>query len=394
MSKNECTGCQACQNVCPFDAIVFKPDNEGFYIPEVITSRCINCGKCYNVCPVNIDYRREVAEENYIVRLKDRRTLKKSASGGAFVGIANLLLEQKDTVVVGASLCEDLVVRHVMINSRKDIDKLQNSKYVQSYIGNTYMQVKEKLKAGQTVFFTGTPCQIAGLYATLSEKEITNLYTADIVCHGVPSPAFLKRQFEEDSKTEQGCVKNCLFRFKNPNFKSNSAYFMFLLMEHGLPIVRRTIQDPYYNLFIKGMNFRESCYKCKYTNLYRVGDFTLGDCDSREFYDFFYPNESNSILLLNSDKAKQLWKNGLKMEYEFCTLDLNREAIYNHQLNHPSKRCFERDGIYNELLYSDWGFVKEKYAKPQKKYERIKLLALLYTPQSFLRVLSRIGKWK
>ena len=316
--------------------------------------------------------------------------MKKSASGGAFVGIANFFLSKKNANIVGASLCKDLVVRHMMIDHREELDQLQNSKYVQSYIGDLYARVKEELNTGKTIFFTGTPCQVAGLYATLSEEQCTNLYTADIVCHGIPSPAFLKRQLEEDSKTKQGRIKKIKFRFKNPNLKSKSSYFMVMKMTHGLPVVRRTIQDPYYNLFMKGMNFRECCYRCKYTNLHRVGDFTFGDCDSCQFYTEFHPYESNSILLLNSDKAKQLWERGLNTQFEFCILNLNREVMYNQQLSHPCKRPDEREGIYHELLHSDWKFVKEKYAESQKKFERVKLLILLYMPQVLVRLLSKV----
>ena len=117
----------------------------------------------------------------------------------------------------------------------------------------------------------------------LGNDDMTNLITCDIVCHGVPSPAFLSRQIKMDSLGKQGRVKSIKFRHKNPNAESISSYMMMMMMERGLPVVRRVSQDLYYKLFMDGMSFRESCYNCKYANLRRLGDFTFGDCDSNEY---------------------------------------------------------------------------------------------------------------
>lgn len=391
VSKNQCTGCQACQAACPCNAIYFMQNEEGFYAPEINKSVCIDCGKCYKICPTRTECRRGISKENYIVQLKSHRISKKSASGGAFAGIAEFFLEKCKGIVVGASLCDDLVVRHIIIKSKKEISRLQNSKYVQSHIGDVYSVVKKKLHLGKKVFFTGTPCQVAGLYATLSDRECEGLYTADIVCHGVPSPAFLKRQLDADSKTKQGKVVDYRFRFKNPCCKSNSSYFMMMMMmERGFPIVRRTVQDPYFNLFMNGMDFRECCYQCKYANLQRVGDFTFGDCDSHQFYPDFHPNESNSILLLNSEKASVLWKQELKDKFDFSILDLAREAECNHQLSRPSERPNNRSGIYQRLLHEDWESVKKEFSELQKKADRYKLLMLLYMPRNLINVFAKL----
>jgi len=48
-----CTGCDACNKICPVDAIVMKPlplkrPNK---IPEVNLAICIFCGLCEDVCP-------------------------------------------------------------------------------------------------------------------------------------------------------------------------------------------------------------------------------------------------------------------------------------------------------------------------------------------------------
>ena len=52
--------------------------------------------------------------------------------------------------------------RHIRVQEEKDLGELQWSKYVQSDIGEIYIQAKKDLKNRLPVLFTGTPCQIAG----------------------------------------------------------------------------------------------------------------------------------------------------------------------------------------------------------------------------------------
>lgn len=77
---------------------------------------------------------------------------------------------------------------HVYVETLEELEeKLRGSKYVQSHIGKSYKQAKDFLKQGRLVVFSGTPCQIAGLRNYL-RHDYNNLFTIDLVCHGVPSP--------------------------------------------------------------------------------------------------------------------------------------------------------------------------------------------------------------
>ncbi len=48
-----CTGCDACNKICPVDAIIMKPLplKKPNKIPEVNLAVCIFCGLCEDVCP-------------------------------------------------------------------------------------------------------------------------------------------------------------------------------------------------------------------------------------------------------------------------------------------------------------------------------------------------------
>ena len=306
IKKNECTGCCACINICPKKAIDCVSDQEGFYVPAINDDLCVNCGLCYEKCPAGGNAATLIPEESYIVQLKDRKVSRASASGGAFIGIAKFFLSHSGDIVVGAAITDDLTVRHIAVSNIRDLKKLQNSKYVQSFIGDILGEVKRYLGSGKRVLFSGTPCQIAGLYSVLKDKEKENLVTIDLVCHGVPSPALLKRNINENSHTWQKNVVDYKFTVKPKNGDSRSSFYMMMMMMMGPPIVRLARKDLYLHLFMKGVDFRESCYNCKYANVKRIADFTIGDCDSQAFYPDFHPGDSNSILLLNTRTANQM----------------------------------------------------------------------------------------
>lgn len=52
IEKSKCTGCMACRNVCPRNAISVK-EIDGFDYPQINENMCISCNLCEVVCPVN-----------------------------------------------------------------------------------------------------------------------------------------------------------------------------------------------------------------------------------------------------------------------------------------------------------------------------------------------------
>lgn len=387
----KCTGCSACVHICPSSAIVIREDGEGFLSPFVDPKRCTHCGKCLHLCPVinaNL-YKHSIEEsDSYIVQSKNSMR-KKSASGGVFVTVADAVIKNGG-VACGAAFDEKNVVRHIFVDKISDLRKLQNSKYVQSDIGSSYCLVKEYIEKGRTVLFSGTPCQIAGLYAYLGHDD-EKLITIDIICHGCPSPKLLKRELDEDSKTWQGKVKRLSFRYKNPLFKSSSSfYMMMMMMQFGLPIVRRPADDPYFSIFSKGYGFRESCYSCSFASPDRVGDFTLGDCDSHRLYKDFHPTESNSTVIINTDKAKVLWNKAIAQTVDYTNLNIYEEIKYNKQLGRPSDRPSQRDEVYYDLNDLSWADFSHKYANKQTVIGKMRSYTALLMPNFIVNLWGKL----
>lgn len=376
-NKSNCCGCTACESVCTHDAITMQPDALGFLYPVVDAVKCVECGLCENVCQFKNDYKRY---ENYEqpkvfgLRLKDLTQLSRSQSGGAFFGVAQHILN-KGGIVYGAAFNSRWKVTHQRATSPEELDKLRMSKYVQSDIRGIFKQVKEDLKNGNAVLFSGTACQIAGLKASIPSKLHQNLICVDIICHGVPSPKIWEDYIKYlESRYKSRIVKAC-FRDKRFGWHGAKETFKF---ENGKEVVRQTSNS----LYFSGITMRESCGNCKFTNMKRVGDITIGD-----FWgipkDSPYEKDKKglSLALVNSDKGKQLFES---IKDEYIVEPSNTTDCLQPQLQYPSKISplhynFVRDYnmfgfLYVAKKYGDIGLrfqIKNFYSKTKTFVGRI-----------------------
>lgn len=330
VKKNQCTGCGACKNVCPYDAITMLPDTYGFLYPNVDLNKCINCNLCLNSCPtLNIHNQND---RNYVckVAMANDNIRKISSSGGIFSLLAEFILSNNG-VVIGAAFEESTIVKHIIIDKIEDLNKLRGSKYVQSAINDIYTKVKEILNSNKLVLFSGTPCQIAGLYSFLN-KSYSNLYTVDIMCHGVSSQGMFDKYLSENFKDEK--INYISFRDK-----VNGWNYEFSLKiatdkkEYCIPYQ----ESSYYSLFLNGISLRKSCYNCKYATLPRIGDITLGDFwEIKSFNTRFDDNLGTSMVLLNNKKGEDLYFNitdKLKLN-ENISIEIAKKG--NGTLTHPT----------------------------------------------------------
>ena len=207
LDKKECCGCTACASACPQQCISMIQDEEGFYFPVVDKTQCIECGLCEKVCPFeHPKYENTEITEVYASYIKDIEQRKKSTSGGVFYAIAQWVICQGG-VVYGAAFDKNFKLRHIGVENLKDLEQLRGSKYLQSFLGNVFIEIKKNLKAGRWVYFTGVGCQVAGLKSFLHKKYDT-LITSDLVCHGVPSQLMFDWHLNYLQKTKNKNQKN------------------------------------------------------------------------------------------------------------------------------------------------------------------------------------------
>ena len=338
-------------------------DNEGFYYPIVEKSECINCGLCELKCPVlnPISHTKERIDAfAYAAYSKDTSLRRKSSSGGVFTEIAQYVLYNKG-VIFGAAFDEKMHLKHIAIDSINDLEKLRGSKYVQSQIDTTFQHAKQFLNAGRLVLFTGTPCQIAGLYNFLG-KEYDNLITQDIICHGVPSPMVWEKykQYQQDKMNAK--LIDVSFRDKTSGWRTYSISLKHLnqkICTHSIS------NDSYMQCFLKNLSLRPSCFDCAFKGKHRQSDFTLGDFWGIEnVMPQMDDNIGTSLLLVNSAKGRDVFlRIADNLYYE--QVDVEKAIPYNTSMISsppmpPNRMLFMKeisDGAYKKVI--------RKYLKPK-----------------------------
>ena len=338
-AHDRCTGCGACSSGCPKGAIRMAPDREGFLYPEV-TDGCVQCGHCAHVCPVQKQREHRTAPQVFAVWSRDESVRQASTCGGAFSALAEYVLEGGG-VVFGAALDENLRVVHTAVKNVHDLSRLRGMKPVQSDTGDAYQQVRLYLDQGRQVLFSGTPCQVDGLYRYLGEHP-ERLLTCDVACGGVCSPGVWAQLVKSMAYVKQHRPTEVEFcgkltgdrerRFR-VKFEGGGRYDAPMgKCELGRGIARRLFMRP-------------ACHRCAYATTDRPGDVTLGDFSGGSFA----PEEKKSgvsMLLINTVKGAQVF-DMLPLERQHRTLE-EAEACC-AALREPPMAPAEREKFFHAM---------------------------------------------
>lgn len=360
----KCTGCGACVQRCPKRCISWTEREFGFRYPQIDKDACVNCGQCEKVCPIDKALEVSAEQKAYAAVHKDDEVLAKSTSGGAFTAIADAVFAQGG-IVYGAAMLDGMQVKHIRTSGKDDFEGLRSSKYLQSDTGTTYQMVEQDLKQGKTVLYSGTPCQIDGLKNFLG-KDYENLYTVDIVCHGVGSQAYFDK-YMDYARERYGKIK--ALRFRSKEYAGWSCGGVVVVVDSSdclKKIPYRDFDNYYYSYFLSGDIYRKSCYSCKYANTNRVGDFTLGDYWGVEALNLPLQTENGcSLLLVNNRHAMQLLDEIESLDRVETTVE--QAAHCNKQLNAPSKLMDSRQNRIGEYESMSGQQIQKEYLKNHRK---------------------------
>ena len=379
LDKKECTGCSVCAQVCPHNCIKMIETKEGFHYPVIDEKLCTDCGLCVKKChALNDNFKTDFNQEFYDVRASDEIRMK-SSSGGMFTLIADYVFENNG-FVCGASWKKDwLGVEHIIIDDKKDLDKLRGSKYVESSLGNIFSEIKKLLNDKKLVLFSGTPCQVSALNFYLG-RDYENLITVDLLCNSVvPQKVWRKYLRDNFSDNDIKDIEYIAFRDKNKLGWSAGLYIKFKCKEY---IYKGNEGCLYIKSFLEHISCKEECLKCVYSRYKRVCDITIGDYWGVEDND----DKGVSLVLVNSLKGKEVFerinqsnfrcKNVLKVpkeyngglgkitsifasrKYFFDNLDKEDfETLYNNS-NNPKYNV----AIANMLFQDNFGAILTVYA--------------------------------
>lgn len=341
-THSECTDCEACVSACAHNAITVERDLMGFRYPQKILYKCVDCGLCQIVCPNNTTPKFHKAIESCVAAAVVTDEQLSSTSGGIASVLARHII-RKGGVVYGCTSVDSKHIRHIRVDNEADIALLKGSKYVQSDMHSIMQQIKIDLVNGIWVLFIGTPCQVAGL-KTFLRKPYANLYTADFVCHGVPSQQMFNDIVSKDYPLFGQQESSVGFRFKDDG--TESKYGIKLIDANGTQSYKEVFpQSRYVAGFLSGMFYRESCYQCHYAKGERVSDITLGDYWDREhrYADIKQKQNGLSMVMVNTPIGQLLFDEVSEM---ITTRYVSTETLQkrNGQLAKPMRKhqAYER----------------------------------------------------
>ena len=340
--KHNCCGCEACIQRCPKHCITPVRDDEGFLYPLVDEAACIDCGLCEKACPVINQQKPRRPLYAYAAINPDEDIRRNSSSGGVFTVLAENVIAEGG-VVFGAMFNERWEVVHGQIENIGELDKLRGSKYVQSRIGTSYQAVETSLKAGRKVLFSGTSCQVAGLKKFL-RKEYDQLFTVDVVCHGVPSPLLWKEYLA--SLDASAPIQSINMKDKTDGWM---GYKMTIKGAQNTLSERASI-NKYLLAFSQNLSLRPSCYQCPAKSGKSGSDITLADYWGVEkLLPEMYDNKGTSFVCVNTLRGESALG---RIDITMKLADYSLSVPYNSCLERSTKEPKERAAFWKQYKHN------------------------------------------
>jgi len=274
-------------------------------MPKVDTDKCIDCHKCEHTCPSlplsaplspSIPFSTHLSpsiplsthlspsipslplstHQCHAAYHQNPNIRHHGSSGSIFYALASTIIA-KGGIVYGASLDDNLQLKHTRATDIEGVKAQMKSKYIQSDTSGVYRKVINDLKNDKEVLFVGTPCQCQALHNLTPTNLRTKLLLADFVCHGVPSQSLFNQSIKQYEKDNNCKVINFSFREKTDKDLRNIG--IDYITKDGIHHHVLTNPDtfPYCYGFFYHYTQRNSCYSCKMRTVNRSSDLTLAD---------------------------------------------------------------------------------------------------------------------
>ena len=297
-SRKDCCGCLSCYYSCKNKAIELVKDELGFVYPNIVNNKCVDCGNCDKLCPL-LNYNSGNTIKSAIgARLIDKSLVAKSTSGGIATYLAKKTIENFG-VVYGVSNIDNIVT-YERVEDDIGIQRIRGTKYTEPQ-KDFWHKLSNDIRNNKMILFIGTPCTIAAV--KLKYKKYENLYTCELVCHGITSNRVLQEyiNYEENKHSSKICEINVRYK-KEGNW--DPPYLKSIFVNGDVS------EELFYTSSIFGYAFlnmsRFSCYRCKFKDDSSAADLTIGDYWGIDKESIIYTKEGVSIILVRTEKGKNL----------------------------------------------------------------------------------------
>lgn len=336
-----------------------QADAEGFDYPVINQDFCVDCGLCESVCPVIQRDASPILGNSpavYAMYHGDESVRRKSSSGGAFSALTDYVFGCGG-VVFGAAYDADFKVVHGMASTPEEALKFRTSKYSQSLMTGIFAKVREELETGKMVLFSGTPCQVEGLKCYL-RKPYDNLITCDIICTSVPSPKLFGRYLRFLEHRYDSKVAAINMKDKTIGWHKNQNGIR-VTFANGKSVFRNADTNLWNTAFNGALASRPSCYKCRFANMNRPGDFTIGDYWGIEnVHPEWDSDHGVSLVLVNTAKGSEVFE---QIKVAFPHLRSTTENCMQSRLQRPITEPGQRDAFWTDCDAMDFTSLAKKY---------------------------------
>lgn len=339
IKESKCSGCGVCVVICPTKSIDLKKTEDGFWGSYVNNRTCINCTICQKVCPHLNKFSKSEPIKSFIAREK-KSIYKEASSAGICSSLADYYLD-KGYYACGAYYNYDNNhVEHFITNNKKDYEKAQGSKYLQSNTIKAFKNLLNNFNDEKKIVF-GSPCQIAGIrnYLKLNKKE-ENYILIDFFCHGVPSYLLWENYLKYNNIDK---MEKVIFRKKTPNEWRN--YCMSITIQGITKDSFSKNNDLFHRFFLFDTCLNNTCVKsCEFYGANSSADLRVGDCWNKNIHK---DNRAMSSILVYDQQI-------LECLHSIDNLDI--EIVSNESLTHGQPKGIRKNGIFRNIIIN--GFKK------------------------------------
>ena len=307
----------------------------------------------------------------YAGRLKDKETLFKSSSGGAFTALSDYFLDKGNVVIAATYNYQTHTEEFTFLHNKAERDAARGSKYVQSHLGSIFKNVELWLRENpvKNLLFVGMGCQAEGFRKFAEIRGFQDrVYIIDIICHGSPSPKIWREYAHYIEQKGRGKITYLTFKDKRNGWGTPTAVAVI----NGNEI---SIKD-YVRVFYNRCALRPSCHRCPFATTERKTDITIGDFwhIEKTIPDFYDP-DGTSVFLIHTDRGEELFNN-IKGNLEYRLSDTKQ--CWQANLEAPTPMSEHRQEFWKDYQRRGIDYIMKKYGTASLKSKvKNKLLKMI-----------------